>query len=65
MTQTMGLRLNVRNPPPGDWSLKITPGENSNYHFIIATVFNDSKTEEENRFKTNDNATNGEIIYVI
>lgn len=58
MTQTMGLRLNVRNPPPGDWSLKITPGENSNYHFIIATVFNDSKTEEENRFKTNDNATN-------
>lgn len=61
MTQTKGLQLNVRNPPLGEWCLKLKPGESSNYRFI-ATVFNDSKTEEKNYFKNNENSTNGEII---
>lgn len=61
MTQTTGLQLNVRNPPSGEWYLELIPGDDSNYRFIIATVFNDSMPEGKNFSPRDVNATNGMI----
>ncbi|XP_033209668.1 uncharacterized protein LOC117168267 isoform X3 [Belonocnema kinseyi] len=50
MSETMGVRLNARNPPSGGWCLKLTPVEGSNYRFMIATKINDSKREDKTGF---------------
>ena len=61
MTETMGVRLNTHNPPSGGWNLKLTPVEGSNYHFIIATTFNDSKTGNNDDLDLHKSIKNGKF----
>lgn len=57
---TNGMRIDMRNAPPGEWWMKLTGEDDSNYHFTAKGFAEQRKNEEEDKLFSPEAQTKGE-----